>query len=687
MVAASSAIGAAVALVAALALVGLRLDVPSLASVVPGGIGMKANTALALALAGFSLWMQPSTRPIAVWPRRLLAAVVAVIGLLTMCEYLVGWDIGIDQLLVREAPGARGTAIPGRMGPIAAMNTVVAGIALLLIDLPLQRGRWTGQSLALLGIPTAFLPIVGYAYGVEKLYGIAGWTAIAVNTAFAIAALHVGILLARPDRGFMTLVASETTGSAMARRSILYAVAVPLGLGWLVIEGWNHGLYDGRFALSLLVLVIILLLAGLPWRDARVLNRMEEQRELARRSREHALDQLAEALAREQEARGRAEAASRTKDQFLATLSHELRTPLNAILGWARLLKDRKGERGALDRGLDVIERAARTQAQLVEDLLDMSRIVTGRVRLELRDVQLARVVDAAVEAILPAAAAKAIRIERLLDPDAWTVRGDGTRLQQVVWNLLSNAVKFTPEGGAVEVRLGREGDQAVISVRDSGIGIPAEFLPSVFDRFTQADGTASRRHGGLGLGLAIARHLAELHGGTLAATSAGEGKGATFTLRLRRAQAHAAAAEPATPRRADPDLAGITVLVVDDEADAREVLAQLLEMRHARVLAAASAAEALDVLEHERPDVLISDIAMPVEDGYALVERLRRAEASRGGPGLPAIALTAFARDEDRGRAIAAGFQLHVSKPVEPVDLVGAIVRLAGRPAAAAEA
>ena len=387
-----------------------------------------------------------------------------------------------------------------------------------------------------------------------------------------------------------------------------------------------------------------------------------------------------------QEARAAAEAANRSKDEFLATVSHELRTPLNAVLGWAQILQITT-DPDKLRRGLEIIVRNAKLQTQLIDDLLDVSRIISGKMRLDVRPVDLPQVVDAAVEAIRPAAEAKQIRLVRLLDPQAGPVAGDAERLQQVVWNLLSNAVKFTPRGGRVEVRLERVGSQVEIVVADTGIGIGPELLPQVFDRFRQADSSTTGTHGGLGLGLAIVRHLTELHGGTVEAQSPGEGQGTTFVVRLPVSIAHLDASPgfrvhpsvEAEACRDDPSLslAGIRVLVVDDEADARETLSQILEHCGAEVTAVSSVDEAMQALPRYRPHVLLSDIGIPGQDGYELIRRVRNLAPEEGGA-VPAAALTAFARSEDRRRALLAGFQMHVAKPVEVHELAAVVVNLA---------
>ena len=395
-----------------------------------------------------------------------------------------------------------------------------------------------------------------------------------------------------------------------------------------------------------------------------------------------------ELLRRAQAARAQAEEASRLKDEFLATVSHELRTPMTAILGWARLLQTTDLDDEIAARALDTIERNARAQAQLIEDLLDVSRVIAGKLRLDVRHVELAPIVAAAVEAARPAADAKGVHLRSFADERAPAVLGDADRLQQVVWNLLSNAIKFTPRGGEVWVGLARRAGHAEISVRDTGQGIAPDFLPHVFDRFRQADGTPTRAHGGLGLGLAIVRHLVELHGGTVAATSAGEGQGATFTVQLPATELRIddyglrneeAASGQSEIRNSQPAmLQGLHVLVVDDEADARELITLALAQGGAHVAAVASAAEALAAFAAQRPDLLVSDIGMPGTDGYALIREVRAQEAARGLAHLPAVALTAYARPDDRAQALRAGYDAHVAKPVEPAELVVQLARLA---------
>ena len=383
-----------------------------------------------------------------------------------------------------------------------------------------------------------------------------------------------------------------------------------------------------------------------------------------------------------------AQNANRLKDEFLATVSHELRTPLTAILGWAHMLRHAVIDQATRDHALEVIERNAYAQKQLVEDILEVSRIVTGKLRIEMRPVELVAVVEAAREAVQPAAEAKGILVESAYGVEAASVLGDPDRLQQVVWNLLSNAVKFTAPGGRVSLRIARVGASVEVAVGDTGEGIAPEFLPHVFDRFRQADMGTTRRHGGLGLGLAIVRHLAEAHGGSVRAESEGVGRGSTFTVRLPLKGSHEGAQHPgavgpgpnpsASSGQPAPSLAGLRLLVVEDEPDTLNLLGMALNSYGAEVTTAGNAAEALEALRRVRPDVLISDIGMALVDGYELLRRVRGLSAEEGG-GVLAVALTAYAREEDRARALDAGFQEHVAKPVEPDTLAHVIARLIG--------
>ena len=659
----SRAASVLVMLVGALALAGWLLEAETLKGL-SAGITIKANTAVALLLAGLSTWLLCG-RPDA-WRRRagqVCAGLVGTIGLGTLSQHLFGWDLGIDQLLFTEPPGAPATASPGRMGPPASVCFSLAGAALLLLHA--RRSALLAQLAAIAIGLIAILVITGYAYGAETLYGVARYTGIALNTAIALFALSFGLLAASIDRGLASLLAGDGAGSLMARRLLGFAIAVPLLLGWLRLWLEKAGYFESRFGIAALMLAIIVILATLIARTAILLNQAERQRlaaQAAVRDRLHELETMMEVLpigvfitldrsaqeitgnraardllrlpqlhdtlpfrvsihealahfrvlvdgvdvppdalpvpraaregvathdleleivfpdgalrhelvsamplldaqgrprgaissmmditarkaaereredllAREQEARAAAEAANRAKDEFLATVSHELRTPLNAILGWTLILRDSITLDETTRRlALATIDRNCKAQAQLIEDLLDVSRMIAGSLRLELGPVSLVEVIEVATDVVRPAANHKGIELRLRLDGAAAQVSGDSMRLQQVVWNLLTNAVKFSAEEGAVDVELANDAGSAVITVVDSGQGIDPEFLPYIFDRFRRADGRETRRHGGVGLGLSIARSLIEMHGGTLEAASAGLGRGATFKVRL----------------------------------------------------------------------------------------------------------------------------------------------------------
>jgi signal transduction histidine kinase/ActR/RegA family two-component response regulator len=637
----------------AVTLAGWLYGVHRLTDWLDGGISMKANPALGAIILGTALLvasLAPTWRPV-VW---LLSAPAAILGALTLAEHVFGVDFGIDTLIFDEPPGLAATTAPGRMGPPAAAAFLLLGTALILV--PSTRARRLAARLALATLSVAALSLVGYLYGVSAFYGIARTTGISMQMATVIAALAVGVMAVVPEHGMVAVLRREDPGGAMFRRLLFPLLGASILLGWLRLVGEDVGLFDTAFGTAARTLVEMVLLAALLWSTANVLTRQARA--------------IRESEARERTARLDAEAANRLKDQFLATISHELRAPLNAILGWLHLLKKDTANPEMVTAGLEVIERNARVQSKLIADLLDVSRIVSGKLRLEMQRVDLPAVVGAAADAIAPMAVAKQILIERATDVGALSVQGDPARLQQIVGNLLSNAVKFTPSGGRVEVALDRGVSRVEIRIRDTGQGIRPEFLPHVFDRFRQEDATASRAHGGLGLGLSIVKQLVDLHGGTVDVTSPGEGKGATFTVRLPLAPGDDV--PPAPERVALPSLEGLHVLVVDDEQDGRHVLARLLEECGARVTAVASARAALEAIRSEAPDLLLSDLAMPEGDGYGLLEEVRLR-----GYDLPAIAVTAFARPEDRERAAGVGYQAHVAKPIEPAQLFEAVSSL----------
>jgi PAS domain S-box-containing protein len=484
-------------------------------------------------------------------------------------------------------------------------------------------------------------------------------------------------------RHFSTFYPADARQSGWTEHELQVAAET----GRFVDEGWRIRKDGTSFWASVTI-------TALRDSDGRLLGFAKLTRDLTGQKRAEALElagqEREQILEAERSARMEAQRATRIKDEFLATLSHELRTPLSSILGWTQILKHKADAMKPADlkRGIEVIDRNARAQVGLIDDLLDLNRIMAGKVRLELKQVSLLDIVRSVIESAEPSAKAKDIRLEERLDPGTPPLSADSGRLQQVVWNLLSNAIKFTPRGGRIDVGLERGGTSAVLSVSDTGIGIAESFLPRVFDRFAQSDASTTRRFGGLGLGLAISKQLVELHGGTIRASSAGEGHGATFFVELpvgpERAQADGARAASADtgpaplPEPALPRLGGIHVLVVDDEPDGRELLRRVLEGQAATVTALSSGEEALDALRSVRPNLIVSDIGMPVMDGYQLMRTLRAREAKD--EKIPALALTAFARSEDRKRALLAGYQAHLAKPFDVAELVLIAADLAGR-------
>ena len=422
-----------------------------------------------------------------------------------------------------------------------------------------------------------------------------------------------------------------------------------------------------------------------------LLQQKAESLEAEVKERRQIEERLRLALVGEQMARAEAETANRMKDEFLATVSHEIRTPLNAIIGWSHLLRSGRLDEATIARAIETIDRNAKSQAQLIEDILDVSRMITGKLRLHSEPVDIASVINAAIDSVQLAIDSKDLQLEVTLDPSARHTIGDANRLQQVVWNLLANAIKFTPSSGRIEVKVERADRNLQIQVTDNGQGIGKDFLPFIFDRFRQGDGTTTRQHGGLGLGLAIVRHLVELHGGTINADSAGEGKGATFTIKLPLAPTGAKDRKRVTGNlqrneSADatftslPSLDEVKVLLVDDDPDTLQILSVMLGESQAMVQTAASVAEALEILEWYQPHVLVSDLAMPDEDGYSLIGKIRTRE-SKTGTQIPALALTSYVRVEDRARALSAGFNMFVPKPVQPEELITAIATLAEVP------
>jgi signal transduction histidine kinase/ActR/RegA family two-component response regulator len=568
-----------------------------------------------------------------------------------------------------------------------AIPVPVSALALWQVSQPRPGMRELALSALLLGCGINAMHYVGMAAMKMEPPIVYDWLLVAASIAIAIAAAGASLWIAFRLRSNTTpgiwrfrAMAALVMGAAITGMHYTGMAAADFPVGSIC------GAATGRFRLSELASLVIL--ATFAVLAIALLTSVYDARLDARTQvlalTERTADERQLLLERESAARMEAERLSALKDQFLATLSHELRTPLNAVLGWVQLLRLKQDE-ATLQKAMETIERNARLQAQLIEDLLDMSRIVAGKVRLELEMVDPAAVVAAAVESARPAAFGKQIELETFVERNIGQVRGDPARLQQILWNLLSNAIKFTPEGGRVTVRLTRTGADALMVVEDNGGGIDPAFLPHVFDRFRQADASTTRAYGGLGIGLSIVRQLAELHGGTVAAASPGPGKGATFSVRLPLALAPEAAASShldAAPMGAPVhqlvplDLSGKRILVVDDEPDARQVLKQLLLACGAEVLLAAGAEEALRILVQDRPDILVSDIAMPGVDGFDLIRRVRGMQDPQLAR-MPAMVLSAFARAEDRDRATRHGYDSYVAKPIEATQFLAAMASL----------
>jgi len=649
------------------------------------GISIQPNTTIAAMSAALALILLSRG-----YPRAATAAgaLVFIIGTSVLFEHSSGINLGIDTLLMFGRTWGRvGVLIPGRMGPPGATSWALIGIALVLAARP--KGYRSRRFVAVLGLMTASLSslsLIGYLYGASSLYTIPTLTVIAMQTATFIFCVSAGLIMSVPEYGPMRLLSQPTPAGILARRIVPILIAGPILIGFFRLAGERAGLYDAPFGSALRTLSEITLFLFMLWRTALAIERHAQQRQKADDALQAGEERLKkareEAFEREHAARAEAERAVRLKDEFLSTVSHELRTPLNAILGWSQLLKKDLDDPETVRQVAEVIDRNGRLQAQLISDLLDMSRILSGKMRLDIQAIDLPTTIDAAIESILPTADVKGVRIRRMITPLPHKVGADPGRIQQMLWNLLSNAVKFTPPGGSVEVEVSSVNTHVEIRVRDTGQGISAEFIPYIFDRFRQADSSTTRSHGGLGIGLALVKQLVELHGGQVRAASDGKGQGATFTIELPVANLNSDSlpdvlslpnsewSRPSYPVR----LTGIRVLVVDDEPDALAVVRRILEDSEAVVGSALSADEALTLLAAQNFDVIVSDIGMPNCDGYELL-----AEVRRRGFQIPAIALTAFARPDDQQQSRVLGYQAHVCKPLDIGELLSAIASLTG--------
>jgi signal transduction histidine kinase len=673
-----------------------------------------------------------------------LAVVVGVLGVTSLVKELAGLELPMAGWLFPSAESNQNNGLRASwtwMAPAASLNFILTSLALVGLARDNQTKAWLSQPIAMAIFMIALFGVLDYSYGAQEGIHLGRPAVMTLYTSFGFIALAFGVLCASPDRGALVILLSSTEGGGMARRLLLAAIVTPLALGWVIVTGQRALYYEPAFGTAMLVSACILVYLLVVWNNAESLHYMDLKREQAENSLREAHDELemrvaartaelaktnqdlereirertrveqehSKLLLREQamrveaeatagvlrelrvgenQARLQAEAANRMKDEFLATVSHELRSPLHVILGWIQMMRQGKLDQDHLNQAILTIERSGRAQDRIIGDLLDVSKIITGRLRLNVQPMELAPVIETVVESLQPASEAKGVSLQIALDPNVGPISGDFGRMQQIIWNLISNAIKFTRRGGRVQVRLQQKESQAVISVKDDGEGISSGFLPYVFDRFRQGDGSSTRKQGGLGLGLAIVRHLVELHGGMVMAESAGINCGSEFTIRLplfnRRVETSTSLSTASTEDDSDflatgPRLHGLRILVVDDAEDALSLVETILKQQHAEVQTAGSAREALALFEDWRPNILVSDIEMPVMDGYSLIHQIRALEDPQSRI-LPAIALTAYTRVEDRLRALSEGFQMHVSKPVHAAELVTVIASLCGR-------
>jgi signal transduction histidine kinase len=686
-----SAAGAvAVAAVGLTSFAGWVLDSEWLKAFLSPGITIKTNASIALSCSGLSLLLLlPEGAP---RPQRIagavLAGIVLAIGALTLTEHVVGWNLGIDERVFSEAPGAFATASPNRMGPPASACFTLLGLALLLLDRPAGRVRFPSQYLALPAILLALLPILGYAYGVQQLYGVARLTGIAAHTALALLVLGLSVLAARPVRSVAALLCREDAAGALARRLLLPALIVPFGVGLIVTAGTARRSYEPAFAVSVMALALMAAMSVLIWWTGRHLGRTAEERhraEEALRESEAKYRSLAESMRvaklSAERAQATAEEANSAKDQFLAVLSHELRTPLSPVLTGISLLETESDLSEPGRRVLDVLRRNVELESCLIDDLLDLTRITRGKVELDKRQIELCTILDRAVEVCHPDMEARRLRFDMDYGPGPYIVNADAARLQQVFWNLLKNAIKFTPPGGCVGIRCRPNDGQVIVEVHDSGIGIEPSALSSIFDAFAQAPRSVTRQFGGLGLGLTISKALVDLHDGNIEARSEGPNRGATFSVRVPMIAFGARAAAPGVAGAGARRPAGgrkLRVLLVEDHGDTLDMLVTLLTLEGHVVVTARHVATALETLTREGPfDLIVSDLGLPDRSGTDLMREMR----SRG-DATPGIALSGYGQESDLEQSRAAGFAAHLVKPADPRSLLEAMHRVVGESA-----
>ncbi|MGH7244813.1 MAG: hybrid sensor histidine kinase/response regulator [Phycisphaerales bacterium] len=648
-----AAMGAFAVLCALVTLAGWYFNLPRLTDWGMDSISMFPNTALCALLTGASLLLLVDRRGVGpIW--RAGAAVFGLaamaIGLATLYEHATSIDLGIDTFLIMRSWGQTAAASPMRMGLPGSTSFTALGAALCVIASPWRWLRPAASALGTLCAAIASLSLIGYLYGADRLYSLPRWTGIAMQTAAAVLAISAGVVALVPEWGPCELLARRDGGGMLARRFFPALFVIAIALGWFRLYGQRVGLYDTAFGTAVRTVAEVMLFGLLVWWTSTAISRTEAKLRANRAELRAALDE--------------ANRAAHLKDEFLGTISHDLRNPMTAILGWAQTLRtDRKSD-AEVAHGLQVIERSAKVQSQMIEDLLDVSKVVSGDVKLDIRWMDLTDVTRSAVDVVRPSAEGKGVRLETVFGEGVTQIRADRARIQQVLFNLLSNAVRSSVKGGVVRLTCTQRQGQAEFSVSDTGEGISPEMLPYAFDRFRARDGVVQK--GGLGLGLAIVRNLVELHGGRVEAMSGGVGQGATYVARLPREIARTSEARGATSDE-PVELAGLKVLIVDGDADVREWLKRALTGRGATVTEVSTADEAMALMPKVAPEVLICDVAMLGEEGYGLLRRVRESGAK-----VRAVALAGRAREEERRRA--AGFDAHLAKPVEAGELFAAV-------------
>jgi signal transduction histidine kinase/ActR/RegA family two-component response regulator len=635
-----------VGLIGVTVVVGWVLDVPSLQSLhLPGPI-LKTNAAICLACVAIANLIGLSTKGRG-WAivANLVALVPLVVGALTLSQHVVGWNLHIDELFATEPAGALATMSPNRMGPPAALIYLLLGVSLLLADRRSLRKREVSEALALLSAVIALLPLIGFAYGFSQLYLVAQYTGIAFVTTVCLLLVSLSVPFGRPQQsGLGALVCRDDEVGVLSRRFLLAGLVLPFGMGWALARLLGADAIDGPFALSAMALLLIVSLAALIWRTGRTVTASMDARAAAERALTESEKSLRE--------------ADRQKSEFLATLSHELRNPLAPMRFAVELLQ---GPPAVAEHARQTIERQVRHLTRLVDDLLDLTRISRNKLALAARPGALKSLVADAVDAVAGEAAQAGLRLAVALPSDPIWINVDPERFVQMIVNLLTNAVRYSNPGETVFVEATADASSVSIAVRDTGAGIAAEDLNRVFDRFVQI---GNSRHAGLGLGLALVKTLAELHGGSVEAKSAGLGHGAEFIVRLPRASAPAGAAPAPVARRAGPPC---RILVVDDNRDAAEMLAMYLRSDGHEVRVAADGHAALTEAAAFRPEVALLDIGMPGLSGYDVARTLRRDPETAS---TLLVAITGWGQDGDRRLAMAAGFDAHLTKPADPAAI-----------------